>query len=150
MERIVAWENLCAAYGLARQGRHHRCNIQSSLDELVSWLEQLASEIAHGFVEVGRVHRFVIHDPKRRIISAAPFRERVLHHAMMRIAGPHLERRSIGDSYACRPNKGVHRARARAQEFSRRFEWFLKLDVRKYFDSVRHDVLVLGHLIQKY
>jgi hypothetical protein len=93
-------------------------------------------------VEVGRLERFVIHDPKRRIIHAPAFRERVLHHALMAALGPVLERSAIADSFACRVGKGVHRARARALGFARRHAWFLALDVRSYFDSIAHSVLL--------
>jgi RNA-directed DNA polymerase len=142
MERIVSWENLRQAYVLARRGHHHRSRTHFEMGRLEAWLQTLGREINDGTVAVGRFHRFVIHDPKRRVIHAAPFRERVLHHALMRIAGPVFEKRSIFDSYACRVGKGAHRARARAKEYTGCFRFYLKLDVRRYFDSINHDVVI--------
>jgi RNA-directed DNA polymerase len=143
IDRAASRENLRQAFALARKGHHQRRHMTFGIGELEQWLQQLSREIRNGSVEVGEFHSFVIHDPKRRVIHAAPFRERVLHHALMRVAGPVFERRSIADSYACRPGKGVHRARARAQQYARRFRYCLKLDVRHYFDSVSHELVLV-------
>jgi hypothetical protein len=84
----------------------------------------------------------VIFDPKERIITAPCFGERILHHAIMNVCEPHFERWLIHDSYACRRGKGRVAALVRARRFARRFGWFLKLDVRRYFDTVPHDRLL--------
>lgn len=81
-------------------------------------------------------------DPKPRSICAASFPERVLHHAVMNVCEPILEAHAVFDSYACRKGKGNRKALARAQQFSRRSPWYLKLDIRKYFDSIDHDVMM--------
>ena len=83
----------------------------------------------------------MVYDPKPRMICAAAFPERVLHHAIMNICEPVFERYAIFDSYACRKGKGGDRALQRGQYFSRRYGWYLKLDIRKYFDSVSHTVM---------
>lgn len=79
---------------------------------------------------VGRTRRFEIRDPKRRVIHAPCFRERVLHHALMAHVAPVLERYLVPDTFACRPGKGSLAAVHRAQEHARRFPWVLKMDVR--------------------
>lgn len=142
IERIAEWNNLRLAFALAARGRRQQGVVRAAGADLDAWLARLGRDVRSGTVEVGGFHRFVIHDPKRRMIHAAPFRERVLHHAIMNIAGPIFERIAIFDSYACRPGKGPHRARARAAEFARQSRHFLKLDVRRYFDSVSHSLLV--------
>jgi RNA-directed DNA polymerase len=140
--RIVERENLRHALGLALRGHHGRRLPYKSADEVDAWLAELGCDILAGTVAVGAYRRFVVHDPKRRVIHAPSFRERVLHHAILNIAGPRLERLSIFDSYASRLDKGVHRARARAREFCQRFGYYLKLDVRAYFDSIDHERLL--------
>jgi hypothetical protein len=80
-------------------------------------------------------------DPKKRTICAAPFRDRVAHHAIMNVIEPHFESYQIDGSYACRIGKGLDAAIARAVAFSRAGNWHLKMDVRKYFDSIDHHVL---------
>lgn len=86
--------------------------------------------------------RFVIHDPKRRVITAPAFRDRVLHHAIMNVCEPHFERWLVHDSYACRKGKGRLAALERATRHAARSGWFLKLDIRKYFESIPHDRLM--------
>ena len=75
------------------------------------------------------------------MICAAHFRDRVMHHALMNLCEPVLEGAAIFDSYACRHGKGQLAAVRRAESYARRYGWFLKMDVRKYFDSVDHAVL---------
>jgi RNA-directed DNA polymerase len=142
MERIVEPENLRRAWALARRANRHHREALPRIADLDHWLRALGEELRSGSVSVGELRSFVIHDPKRRIIHAPAFRERVVHHAVMSVVGPVLERRAIDDSYACRKHKGVHRARDRAFEFARRHRFYLKLDVRRYFDSVSHAVLL--------
>jgi hypothetical protein len=72
------------------------------------------------------------------VITAPCFEERVLHHAIMNVCEPAMDRWLIDDTFACRLGKGREAAIQRAQGFTRQAEWFLKLDVRKYFDSVPH------------
>jgi retron-type reverse transcriptase len=89
----------------------------------------------------GGYHTFIITSPKQRLISAAPFRDRVVHHALINVIGPLLERSMIDDSYANRAGKGTHRAIARYQHYLRRFRYVLKCDIRKFFPSVDHLLL---------
>ncbi len=65
----------------------------------------------------------------------------MLHHALTNVCEPYFEKWLIFDTYACRKEKGQFKAVRRAQEFARQHEWFLKADVRKFFDSVPHDKL---------
>ncbi|NCG22385.1 MAG: RNA-dependent DNA polymerase [Rhodobacterales bacterium] len=85
---------------------------------------------------------FSIRDPKPRLITAVPFPDRVVHHALARAIEPVLERAAIADSFACRVGRGQHRALRRAQQFSRRWPWVLKMDVSSYFASIPHEPLV--------
>ena len=78
---------------------------------------------------------------KPRLIAAAPFRDRVVHHALMNVLEPLLDRRFIADSYACRRGKGVHGAVARYQGWSRRYRYALKMDVQRYFPSIDRQLL---------
>lgn len=75
------------------------------------------------------------------MISAAPFRDRVVHHALCNLIEPLFERSFIFDSYANRIGKGTHRALDRAQHYARRYRYVLQLDVRQFFPSIDHAVL---------
>ena len=105
----------------------------------IGWPAQLAG----GTFPVGRYHQFVIHDPKERIITAPCFAERVLHHAMMNVCEPHFERWLIADTLRLPQGQGPHRGAATGRGSSPGgIRYFLKLDIRKYFDSVPHDRLL--------
>jgi len=86
-------------------------------------------------------HNFYAQERKRRLISAAPFRDRVVHHALCNVILPIFERRFIYDSYACRAGKGTHRAVDRTQAFARRRRYVLQCDVTRFFSSVDHQIL---------
>jgi RNA-directed DNA polymerase len=89
----------------------------------------------------GPYHSFFIHEPKRRLISAAPFRDRVVHHALCNLIEPIFERSFIDDSYANRAGKGTHRALDRCQAFARRNHYVLQCDIRQFFPSIDHALL---------
>ncbi len=77
----------------------------------------------------------------KRKISAAPFRDRVVHHAMMNLLEPVFEKSFIKDTYANRKGKGVFAAVKRAMYFSQKYPYALKIDIRKYFPSIDHEIL---------
>jgi RNA-directed DNA polymerase len=89
----------------------------------------------------GPYHSFYIHEPKYRLISAAPFRDRLAHHALCNVIEPIFECTFIHDSYANRKNKGTHRALDRAQQFARCFDYVLQCDLRQFFPSIDHAIL---------
>jgi len=110
---------------------------------------ELRDELLGGMYRPGPYTHFFIHEPKRRKISAARFRDRVVHHALCRIIEPRFERVFIPDSYANRVGKGGHRAVDRLQEFARRHRYVLRADIRQHFASIDHAILAraLGNLI---
>ncbi len=105
-------------------------------------LFDLQRELFYGLYRPGPYRNFTIYEPKRRLVSAAPFRDRVVHHALCRVIEPIWERRFIHDSYACRVGKGTHRALARCQQFVRQYPYVLQCDIRKYFPCVDHAILL--------
>lgn len=141
MPHIIDPDNLRVAYYRARRGKQDRPDARAFGASLDANLNALRQELAAGAVSFGDYHYFKVYDKKERTICAAPFRERVAHHAMMRVCDDIFNRRQISDSYACRLGKGTFAALDRAHYFTRCYPWFLKLDVRKYFDSISHDRL---------
>ncbi|MEM9601406.1 MAG: RNA-directed DNA polymerase [Pseudomonadota bacterium] len=91
-----------------------------------------------GRMPVGRFKAFEIHDPKQRVIHAAPLWDRVAHHALVRHVEPRLERALLPSVFACRVGKGVHAALDHAQRNSRRFAWVMHADIAQYFPSIDH------------
>ena len=135
-EQMLERDNLLLAVHRATLGRRQQPTVQNFLENLDCEMDQLREKIASGRLECGDAQTFTIFDPKERKITAPAFRERVLHHAIISICGPVLDRRLIHHCYACRPGKGQVAALAYAQSASGAWGWFLKLDVRKYFDSI--------------
>ena len=142
-EEVVSFSNLVAAARRAARGKSSSPEVSLFSRNLEPEIFQLQREVAGGGYRPGAYHTFVIGDPKVRQITVAPFRDRVLHHAVCSVMEPYLERLFIHDSYACRRGKGTSRALMRAQHLSRRNVFFLKLDVQSYFHSVSHDVLTV-------
>lgn len=141
MAQIADAENLRLAFWKAAKGKRAKADCLAFRERLDEDLAALAAELLAGDVPVGNYHYFKVHDPKERLICAATFRERVLHHALMNVCEPVLERAAVFDSYACRKGKGRLLAVERAQGYARTRRWFLKMDIRKYFDSIHHDTL---------
>ncbi|MCA9028979.1 MAG: group II intron reverse transcriptase domain-containing protein [Planctomycetaceae bacterium] len=139
--QFASWENLLAAYQKCRRCKRYR---QPACEFDFAWEQNLLVLQRHlmaGTYKHGPYYHFHISDPKPRLISAAPFRDRVVHHALVAVLEPIFERRFLHDSYACRVDKGTHRAIKRTQHFQRRFQWCLKTDIVKFFPSVDHEVL---------
>jgi hypothetical protein len=138
---VAARDNLALAFWKASLGRRSSPTVRVWSQDLDRCLGEMGQAILDGSVRVGDYHRFTVFDPKQRTIHAAPFPQRVLHHALMNVCGPIFERGAIEHSYACRLGKGNRAALARARWFASRHGWFLKLDIRRYFDSVPHSRL---------
>jgi RNA-directed DNA polymerase len=141
MERVLDRETLREAFARASRGRRTNCDAAAFGMRLDENLAELAGDLAEGTYEVGPYHQFTIFDPKERLITAPCFRDRVLHHAVALVCEPVFERLLIADTFACRRGKGRVAAVERARFFARRYPWFLKLDIRKYFDSIDHEIL---------
>ena len=141
IEKISDMDNLYLAIWKARKAKETKRYVHEFRHNLQANLVVLSQEISQGTVNVGSYKYFKVYDPKERLICAAGFNERVLHHALMNICHPVFEGFQIFDSYASRKGKGTYAAIHRALTFNQKHHWFLKLDVRKFFDSVDHSVL---------
>jgi RNA-directed DNA polymerase len=139
--RIYSWDNLRLAHREAARGKRGKPAAASFEYNLADRLLELQHELTTRTYQPGPYHSFYIHEPKRRLISAAPFRDRVVHHALCNVIEPIFERGFIHDSYANRVGKGTHRALDRAQAFARRFRYVLQCDVEQFFPAIDHQVL---------
>jgi len=149
LAEIADERNLDQALRRALRGTRQTEVVSRFVGRAPAELHRLRQDILDETVEVGRVTRFRIHDPKPRLIQAPVFRERVLQHALMAGAGPVLDRALVDDTFACRVGKGTVAAVRRAQHHSRRFAWYGQLDIRHYFATIDHGVL-LGQLERRF
>ena len=141
-QQIPGYDNLYLAFWKAARGKQLRSDVIAFRQNFDANIKKLHEDLKRHEPDIGNYRFFRVFDPKLRCICAASFPERVLHHAVMNVCEKVLEAYAIHDSYACRKGKGNRKALARAQFFSRRFEWYLKLDIRKYFDSIDHKILI--------
>jgi len=133
--------NLRLAFWKAGKGKRHAAAVLVYQENLEVNLRELQGQIRAGCVAVGDYRYFLVYEPKEREICASAFREQVLHHALMNVCHPHFDRKLIHDCYASRKGKGTYAALERAKDYTRKYSWYLKLDVRKFFASIHHDVL---------
>ena len=147
-ERICSFPNLLLAARRARRGKAGKPVPAAFHFALEPNLLAIQEELASGAYRPGEYHAFPIRDPKPRLISAAPFRDRVVHHAVCGVIEPIFDRTFIHDTYANRSGKGTHLALNRSTVFCRRARFVLKCDVAKYFPSIDHEIL-LGLLARK-
>jgi RNA-directed DNA polymerase len=136
--KVASFDALLAAAKRAASGKRTARSAARFLERAEVEALALERELLSGTWRPGRGSSFEITDPKPRTITAVPFRDQVVHHALMAALEPVFERRMIFDSYACRTGKGTHRALSRARHFVRRFAYFLKMDVASFFPSTPH------------
>ena len=139
---ITSWPNLLRAAYKARKRKRRRPNVARFQADLEPEVAQLRVELLNKTYRPGVYKTFHIHSPKRRLISAAPYRDRVVHHALCNVVEPLFERRFISDTYANREDKGTHAALRRYAQFVRRYRYVLRGDIKKYFPSMDHEVLL--------
>jgi RNA-directed DNA polymerase len=149
-DAITAWENLLEAYRKAARGKRGKASTARFEHQVADKLLDLQRDLVSRTYRPGGYVHFMIHDPKMRKISAAPFRDRVAHHALCNVIEPLFERRFITDSYANRVGKGTHRAVDRLQQFTRQHRYALRCDVVKFFPAIDHAILhdILASTIQ--
>lgn len=155
-EEVCSLENLHLAYLKARRGKQDKPAVERFTFQLESNLLRLRDELVGAGVSAspsyvpGRYRQFTVYESKRRLISAAPFRDRVVHHAVCNVVEPIFDATFIYDSYAYRVGKGQHAALRRLREFLRQSRagaearpyYVLKGDVARFFPSIDHEILL--------
>ncbi len=140
-DEIASFAALRAAALRAARGKRSKPGAAAFLAGLETEILRLERELAAGRYRPGRYRTIEIFDPKHRIVSAAPFRDRVVHHAFCAVVEPVFERGFIHDSYANRKGKGTHRAIARYEAFRNRYRHVLRCDLYRYFPAIDHEIL---------
>lgn len=138
---IFSFENLYRAAKQAQKGKKNKEEVAWFHNRLEENLLDLKASLEHKTYRHGDYKTFYVLDPKKRMISAAPYRDRVLHHALCNVIEPLFEKSFISDSYANRKGKGTHKAITRFQAFARQYDYVLKCDIQKFFPSIDHEIL---------
>jgi len=147
---IAGRDNLAAAVHRASRGKRDRPEVDRFTACLSENLAALSEAILTGRAPANHFTAFTIHDPKRRVIHAPCFTDRVVHHAFIARAGQALERALVDSSHACRKGKGNLTAIRAVQRGLQRFPWTVQIDIRAYFDSIDHGILkrLLGRVLK--
>ena len=146
---IISVDNLLVAWKEFRNGKRTRVDVQIFERNLMENILQLSKDLETKNYKHSKYTVFKISDPKPRIIHKATVKDRLLHHALHRMLYPVFDKYFIADSYSCRVNKGSHAALNRFRRFyfkvsknNTRTAWVLKCDIRKFFASIDHQILI--------
>jgi retron-type reverse transcriptase len=139
--KLVTWQNLMLAYQKASQGKRGLAPAAEFEYNLADNLLELQNELYENTYMPRAYHSFYIHEPKKRLISAAPFRDRVVHHALCNLTTKYFEKKFIPTSYANREGKGTHLALHTCQKFARQYKYVLQCDIKQFFPSIDHALL---------
>ena len=140
--QICSFGNLLLAAKKAAKGKRLKENVARYFVDFEKNILRLQRELLTHSYHPGGYRHFTVYESKKRLISAAPFKDRVVHHALCNIIEPLFERSFIFDSYACRKGKGTHRAVERFSHFAKKNQYVFKCDIRKYFPSIDHQILL--------
>jgi len=142
--KVSSFQSLYTGYKEARKGKKYNSEVLEFSGSLESNILGLRDDLRRDEYAPKGFKEFVIVDPKRREIKAPYFRDRVLHRSLYMHLEPFFDNKFIYDSYACRTGKGTHGAVDRVQQFMKNegSQYYLKCDVRSYFDSVDHEILL--------
>jgi len=141
-DQITSWPNLYLAYRKACRHKKRKAETAEWMFNCEKYLLELQQELVGHRYQPQPYKYFTIKEPKERTISVAAFRDRVVHHALVNVIEPYFEAVFIKDSYATRKNKGLHLAVKAAQSYVRGNDWYLKLDITKFFDNIDHAILM--------
>ncbi len=148
-ENIICLENLLEAWKEFEKGKKNRKDVQIFQMRLMDNIFSLHSDLLNHTYKHGAYQAFKINDPKPRDIHKATVRDRLLHHSIYRKLYPFFEKTFAADSFSCRLNKGTHKAINRFRKFAyivsknnTRTCWILKCDIRKFFASINHEILL--------
>lgn len=148
-EKLYDFQNLYQAHLIARRGKRNVREVIEFEMDLGANLTLLSEKIRNGTYKIQGYYSFTIYDPKYRIIHALHYQDRVVQHCLCdEVLAPILDKKLIYDNAACRIGKGTHFAISRVSKFLHRHfnkyginGYFLKCDIRKYFDNIDHEVL---------
>lgn len=139
--RIANFRALCDDAKRAARGKRSKPGCAMFMNGLERNVLRLEARLLDGTWTPGRYTVIQVRDPKPRQVSAAPFPDRVVHHALCRVVQPIFERGFIDDTYANRKGRGTHRAIARYEQYRDRHRYVLRADIFRFFPSIDHEVL---------
>jgi Retron-type reverse transcriptase len=147
---VYDYENLYQSFILSARQKHYRTSVLEFSYSLEENLIEIQNELIWKTYKVSAYRHFMLHEPKERLVSALPFKDRIIQHALCNVIEPVFESRMINDSHACRKGHGTLTAANRLSYFMGKESsiYYLKCDVRKYFASVK--IPILKDIVKKW
>ncbi len=146
-DKLISFGNLYFAFKKAMKGSSKKYSSSYFHFNYEKEIIKLRDELKNGTYKPERYRYFMIYEPKEREISVAGFRDRVVHHALINVLEPVFDKRFIFHSYATRKNKGTQKAIKQAQNYLKNKYFYLKSDIKKYFQNIDHSILI--YLIER-
>ena len=142
-DNFISRENFELAARKAVRSKKSRKSVQKFLANRAEMLEKLRRDVMMGRYKTSPYKTFIIREPKERVIYNLPlYPDHILHHALINILGPIWQKSFIADTYACIPGRGLHAASQRTMEFVRRNKYVLQCDIRKFYPSINHEIMM--------
>lgn len=142
-EQFISIENFHLAAKKAIKSKKNKLSTKKFLEHYEENIQKLRQSLINGTFKTSKYHVFKIYEPKERDIYELPlYPDHIVHHATINVIGPIWKKMFVSDSYACIPDKGLHAASKRIMTFIRRNKYFLQCDVKKFFPSINHDVMM--------
>ena len=141
--KIITTENITLAYQKARKGKGWQYKVQNFEKNLEQNIEAIRQFLEDKTFTTSEYRVKEVFEPKQRTIYILPFApDRIVQHAVMNVLEPIWNSLMIEDSYACRQGKGQHAASRRTMQWVRKYRYCMQADVRKFYPSINHDILM--------
>lgn len=145
-EKVISLENLRLADEKARKGKLRSYGVMVHDKRREANLIALHESLKNGTFRTSKYHVFTIYEPKERLIFRLPyFPDRILHHAIMNILEPIWVSVFNQSTYSCIKNRGIHKCAKDVKKALKQdpdgTRYCLKIDVRKFYPSINHDLL---------
>jgi len=139
---VASFENLHLAFVKAARGKSKRPDVARFCMNWETHLADLSTRLLSGSYNPGAYRVFTVHEKKTRTIMAAPFIDRIVHHAVCNVVTPHLERSMTPNSCANRIGMGTRKGLELFGRFAHNHRYVLKCDIRQFFPSIDRDILI--------
>lgn len=142
-DEFISEENFRLAAKKAVRSKKNKKSTKKFLADSENLLKKLRQSLMDGTFKTSNYRVFTIYEPKKRDIYELPlYPDHIVHHAIINVLGPIWQRMFIRDSYACIPGRGLHAASKRVMQFVRRNKYYLQCDIKKFFPSINHDIMM--------
>lgn len=141
-DKIVDYDNLYSAYKAASKGKSKRREVIEFNKNIEGNIKKIQELLLSGLYTTSKYTEGKVYIPKERTIYKLPFApDRIVQHALLQVIIPIWDKLLIYDCYACRKNKGVHKASLRVSKFLPKYKYYLKTDISKFYPSINHNIL---------